>query len=145
MLWNGIPTIRKELAETLIKQFGLSQRQAAEKLGITPSAVCQYLSKKRGKTDIFDETIIQEITISAERIMKNDGTDVVIETCRICRLVQKKQTILEPYARTSRTKKTEGSNLYSCHESYHQLHEPGCRSYDFFVHAQTPSVTVPPV
>ena len=89
MLWNGIPTIRKELAETMIKQFGLSQRQAAEKLGITPSAVCQYLSKKRGKSDIFDETIIQEITISAERIMKNDGTDVVIETCRICRFVQK--------------------------------------------------------
>jgi len=89
MLWNGIPTIRKELAETLIQQYGLSQRQTAEKLGITPSAVCQYRSKKRGKTDIFDETITQEITISAERIMKNDGTDVVIETCRICRLVQK--------------------------------------------------------
>jgi predicted transcriptional regulator len=89
MLWNGIPTIRKELAETMIKQYGLSQRQIAEKLGLTPSAVCQYLSKKRGKTDIFDETITQEITISAERIIKNDGTDVVIETCRICRLVQK--------------------------------------------------------
>jgi predicted transcriptional regulator len=89
MLWNGIPTIRKELAETMIKQYGLSQRQIAEKLGLTPSAVCQYLSKKRGKTDIFDKTITQEITISAERIIKNDGTDVVIETCRICRLVQK--------------------------------------------------------
>jgi uncharacterized protein len=89
MLWNGIPTIRKELAETMIKQYGLSQRQIAEKLGLTPSAVCQYLSKKRGKTDIFDETITQEIIISAERIIKNDGTDVVIETCRICRLVQK--------------------------------------------------------
>jgi predicted transcriptional regulator len=89
MLWNGIPAIRKELAETLIKQFGLSQREAAEKLGLTPSAICQYLSKKRGKTDFFDETIIQEITISAERIVKNDGTSVVIETCRICRLVQK--------------------------------------------------------
>jgi len=89
MLWNGIPTIRKELAEALIKQFGLSQRQAAEKLGITPSAVCQYLTKKRGKTDIFDEKIMEEITISAELIMKANGSDVYIETCRICRLVQK--------------------------------------------------------
>jgi hypothetical protein len=88
VLWNGIPTIRKELAETLIKQYKLSQREVAEKLGITPSAVCQYISKKRGSTDIFDETIIKEITISAEHIM-NNGTDVVIETCRICRLVQK--------------------------------------------------------
>lgn len=89
MLWNGIPTIRKELAETLIARFGLSQCQAAEKLGITPSAVCQYRSKKRGKTDFFDEIILQEITHSAERIMNNNGHEVVIEICRICRLVQK--------------------------------------------------------
>jgi len=53
MIWNGIPSIRKELAEALIKEFGLSQRDAAEKLGLTPSAVCQYLSKKRGKTDLL--------------------------------------------------------------------------------------------
>ena len=93
MIWNGIPAIRKELAEALIKEFGLSQREAAEKLGLTPAAICQYLSKKRAKTDVFDEAIIQEISISAQRIMKDDGTDVIIETCRICRLVQKKQTI----------------------------------------------------
>jgi predicted transcriptional regulator len=89
VLWNGIPHIRKELAEILINQYGLSQREAAEKIGITPSAVCQYLSKKRGKKDIFDDAIIQEISISAERIVKNDGNIVVLETCRICRLVQK--------------------------------------------------------
>ncbi len=93
MIWNGIPAIRKELAEALIKEFGLSQREAAEKLGLTPAAICQYLSKKRGKTDTFDKAIIQEISISAQRIMKNDGTDAIIETCRICRLVQKKQSV----------------------------------------------------
>ncbi|KYK20553.1 hypothetical protein AYK25_04555 [Thermoplasmatales archaeon SM1-50] len=93
MIWNGIPAIRKELAETLIKQFGLSQRAAAEKLGLTPAAICQYLSKKRGKNDTFDQTISKEITISAERIMKNNGTDVVIETCRICRIIQKTKQI----------------------------------------------------
>jgi uncharacterized protein len=89
MLWNGIPTIRKELAEMLIKHYGLSQRQAAEKLGITPAAVCQYLSKKRGKTGFLDETVIKQITLSAERIVQNDDSIIVIETCRICRLVQK--------------------------------------------------------
>jgi predicted transcriptional regulator len=89
VLWNGIPNIRKEFAETLIKQYGLSQREAAEKLGITPSAVSQYISKKRGKKDIFDNVIFQEISISVERIMKNNGNNVVLETCRICRLVQK--------------------------------------------------------
>ena len=93
MIWNRIPAIRKELAEALIKQFGLSQREAAEKLGLPPAAICQYLSKKRGKTDIFDDTIIEEITISAQRIMQNNGSTVIVETCRICQIVQKKQTI----------------------------------------------------
>lgn len=89
MLWNGIPMIRKELAEMMIKQFGLSQRETAEKLGITPAAVSQYLSHKRGKNDILDESIVQHLTVSVERIIKNDGEVVVIETCRICRLIQK--------------------------------------------------------
>jgi len=93
MIWNCIPAIRKELAEALIKQYGLSQRETAEKLGLTPAAICQYLSKKRGKTDIFDDTIIEEITISAQRIMQNNGSTVIVETCRICKIVQKKQTI----------------------------------------------------
>ena len=93
-IWNGIPNIRKELAEILIQQYGLSQREVAEKLGITPSAVCQYHSKKRGKKDFFDDEILKEIKISAEHIMNNDSTDVIIETCRICRLVQKNKHFL---------------------------------------------------
>jgi predicted transcriptional regulator len=97
MIWNGIPTIRKELAETLITHFGLSQCQAAEKLGITPSAVCQYRSKKRGKTDSFDETILQEITYSAERIMKS-----VVSADSY-----KKQNIPRLYSMETKTKKIE--------------------------------------
>ena len=89
VLWKGLPHIRKELAEVLMKQYGLSQRQTAEKLGLTAAAVCQYVSKKRGKKDIFDDAIIHEITVSAERLMNDNGSNVVIETCRICRLVQK--------------------------------------------------------
>lgn len=92
IIWNGIPNIRKELAEVLIKQYKLNQKEVAEKLGITPSAVCQYVSKKRGKTDICNDAIFQEINISAERIMKNNGNNVVIETCRICRLIQKNKS-----------------------------------------------------
>ncbi len=97
MLWNGIPNIRKELAELMIKQFGLSQREAAEKLGITPAAVCQYLSKKRGKIDIIDEAIIKQLTISAERIAKTADSNVIAETCRICQLIQKTKEFTEGY------------------------------------------------
>ncbi|HVQ01233.1 MAG TPA: helix-turn-helix domain-containing protein [Candidatus Thermoplasmatota archaeon] len=88
MMWNGIPVIRKEIAERMIKKYGLSQRETAEKLGITPSAVCQYISNKRGKIEIKDNGINKEITISAERIIQNGSDHLVIETCRICRLIQ---------------------------------------------------------
>lgn len=81
----------------MIKQFGLNQRETAEKLGITPAAVCQYLSKKRGKIDILDESIIKQITLSAERIVKTNDSNVVIETCRICRLVQKTKEFTDGY------------------------------------------------
>ena len=49
MMWNGLPVIRREIAESMINKYGLNQKEAAKKLGVTPAAVCQYVSKKRGK------------------------------------------------------------------------------------------------
>jgi len=87
MMWNGLPVIRKEIAESMINNFGLSQKEAASKLGITPAAVCQYVSKKRGKLKILDESILKEIDISAEKIIKNETLAVIPETCRICKIL----------------------------------------------------------
>lgn len=88
MMWNGLPVIRREIAQSMITNFGLNQKETAEKLGVTPAAICQYVSRKRGKIEINDNGISQEIKISAERII-NDGQDSVIpETCRICKLMR---------------------------------------------------------
>lgn len=91
MIWNGLPVIRREITESMINNFGLSQKEAAKKLGVTPAAVCQYLSKKRGKIKITDKSITKEINISAERIIQNNGTSVILETCRICRIIKSKK------------------------------------------------------
>jgi len=88
MMWNGLPVIRKEIAESMIKDYGLTQKEAAEKLGITPAAVCQYLSKKRGKTEIKDKIVLKEIKVSAGTIVNNGGDHVITETCRICKLLR---------------------------------------------------------
>ena len=90
MIWDGLPAIRKEIAESMVKHFGLSQRETAKKLGVTPSAVCQYLSKKRGNITTFDESIIKEITISAERIIEKEDI-VIFETCRICKILRPRE------------------------------------------------------
>ena len=88
MMWNGLPAIRKEIAASMINDFGLSQKETAEKLGITPAAVCQYLSKKRGKVDLVDKELLSEIKTSAELIINNGNGNIIPETCRICKLLR---------------------------------------------------------
>ena len=89
MMWNGLPVIRKEIAESMINDFGLSQKETAERLGITPAAVCQYISRKRGKIDIEDQLVLGEVKISAKNIIDNGGTSSVLsETCRICKILR---------------------------------------------------------
>ena len=89
MMWNGLPTIRKEIAESMINDYGLSQKETAEKLELTPAAICQYLSKKRGSSKISDKNIISEIKQSAKKIIDNGNGFIISETCRICKLIKK--------------------------------------------------------
>jgi len=88
MMWNGLPVIRKEIAESMINDYGLSQKETAEKLGITPAAVCQYLSKKRGRSEVSDKKILTEIKLSAKTIIENGDGHIILETCRICKLIR---------------------------------------------------------
>jgi len=88
IVWYLLPIIRKEFAKSLIKDHGLTQRKAAEKLGITEAAVSQYILKKRGDLKVKDVSIRREIKISTERIMKGDFQVMKTETCRICHLLR---------------------------------------------------------
>jgi predicted transcriptional regulator len=88
MMWNGLPVIRKEIAESMITDYGLSQKETAKKLGITPAAVCQYLSKKRGRSEVSDKKILTEIKLSAKTIIENGDGNIIVETCRICKLIR---------------------------------------------------------
>jgi hypothetical protein len=87
--WDGLPVLRKELAKNLVQKFGISQKEAAEKLGITPAAVCQYLSRKRGRLTIIDEEILHEITLSAVKIIEEGEPVVAAELCRLCMIIRK--------------------------------------------------------
>ena len=89
MKWQGLPIIRRELVKSLINVYGLNQKEAAEKMGLTPSAVCQYLSRKRGKISIVNSDILFEINDSAEKITKDGPIVVTNEVCRICKILRK--------------------------------------------------------
>jgi len=84
--WNVLPIIRKLIAECMIKNYGLKQKETAEKLGLTPAAVSQYLSGKRGRINSIDKNTLKEINITAERIIQQGEEVVVAETCRLCKI-----------------------------------------------------------
>ena len=93
ILWNGLPVIRKEIAESMINVYGLKQNEVAKKLCVTPAAVSQYLSGKRAKVRVIDEEVSKEINKSAERIIKKGGKILVSETCRLCKIFTSKKLI----------------------------------------------------
>lgn len=90
-----LPTIRTLLVNDLIDRHDLSQKQAAERLGVTQAAVSQYLSSARGdekfgkkleKSELFSE--IQELSdkIAAEG---PDKSQIINDLCEICDSMRK--------------------------------------------------------
>lgn len=88
VIWYCIPVIRRELAYCLINNYGLNQKETAEKLGITPAAVCQYLSKKRAKITILDPKIIEEINRCAKLIFDQGEPVLNTQICKICKILK---------------------------------------------------------
>ena len=70
-VWYLLPAIRKELVSGFIKDYKLSQRQAAEKIGVTEAAVSQYLKSKRASELKFSGAAKKEIKKTAEKIIKD--------------------------------------------------------------------------
>ncbi|MBU0763173.1 MAG: helix-turn-helix domain-containing protein [Candidatus Altiarchaeota archaeon] len=88
-LWYTLPKIRADLAKELVSK-GLSQKDVAEKLGVTPSAISQYLHKKRGDSSAAPEGYGKMITEAATDILESsDESKVMGLVCRCCALSRK--------------------------------------------------------
>lgn len=90
IVWHGLPVIRKKIVESMINKYGLKQKEVAKKLCISPATVSQYLSGKRGKSNINDKNVCKEINISAKRIIQQGDEILVFETCRLCNIFKSK-------------------------------------------------------
>lgn len=87
IVWDVLPSIRAAIAEELIKR-GVSQKDVSRMLGITPPAVSQYVSKKRGYNIEFREDIREAIGKLAEDLIQGGVDDLVKRICAICRMLQ---------------------------------------------------------
>jgi len=86
-VWYIIPAIRKELSRVLTKEYGLTLEKTGSILGISKSAVSQYLNKKRADKIKLAIKVKKEIAKSAKILVK-DNTKAVEEIMRILNLMK---------------------------------------------------------
>ena len=96
IVWNLLPAIRREIAISLIKEQKLSQKEVAERLGLSEAAVSRYINGKRGGLGILkNENVKNQINKSAKKIVKGDEEVVINETCQVCKLLQSNKILIE--------------------------------------------------
>ena len=95
IVWDVLPGIRAAIAEELIKH-GLSQKEVSKLLGITPPAVSQYISKKRGYSIVFDQEARIEIENLADDLIKNNAINLTERICRICQEIRGDEAYCRP-------------------------------------------------
>jgi hypothetical protein len=97
IVWDVLPGIRAAIAEELIKR-GLSQKEVSKLLGITPPAVSQYVSKKRGYSIVFDQEAKIEIENLADDLIKNNAINLTERICRICLEIRGDEAYCRPHS-----------------------------------------------
>jgi predicted transcriptional regulator len=95
IVWYILPGIRSELAKELVKH-GLSRKDVSRRLGITPAAVSQYLTDKRGCDLVIGEEAKKEIKKLARDILEDAASDdLTIRICGVCKLFKGEKSICE--------------------------------------------------
>jgi predicted transcriptional regulator len=88
MVRRYLPTMRAEMVYRLVQNQGMTQSDAAKKLGVSRAAISQYMSKKRGDSGI---EISNELDALIDRwTLAVVGQDSTITLCDICKCALKK-------------------------------------------------------
>ena len=106
-----LPAIRRELARIFIQDHKLSQKEAANILGLTEAAISQYQHSKRAKEVVFSDAVVTEIRNSTEKILaeKNNKQRVIAEMYRISNLTKVRQILCDIHR--AQSKELESCNI----------------------------------
>jgi uncharacterized protein len=88
MVRSLLPPMRAEMVSRLVQKQGLSQSDAARRLGVTRAAVSQYLSKKRGAGEVVISTELDAIIDRWALAVVTGESDVNL--CDVCQCARKK-------------------------------------------------------
>jgi len=87
-VWFHLPQIRADLAIELIR-LGVPRKTVAMEIGVTRSAISQYIHKKRGRQLSKSESYQKEIKAAGKKIYGGASTDELrMMVCKCCHLLQ---------------------------------------------------------
>ncbi len=85
-----LPALRLEITQELVEKYGIRRSEAADKMGVTPAAVTQYLSYARGgsSTTLLESSdkVMELISELSHDIAAGESPlDVLLlKLCRVC-------------------------------------------------------------
>jgi predicted transcriptional regulator len=88
MVRNLLPPMRAEMISRLVQKQGLSQSDAAKRVGITRAAVSQYMSKKRGASEVQISNELDSLIDRWALAVITGESD--INLCDVCQCALKK-------------------------------------------------------
>jgi predicted transcriptional regulator len=88
MVRHFLPPMRAEMVSRLVQRQGLSQSDAAKRLGVTRAAVSQYLSRKRGAGEVQISNELDNIIDRWALAVVTGESD--INLCDVCQCALKK-------------------------------------------------------
>ncbi len=110
----AIPAIRALIARRLMSVYGLTQKQVADKLGITQAAVSNYVNGKRGitfKAEDYPE-VERGIETLSDALAKGEADESTIMTrmTEICDYIRVQRLMCTPHKALE-----PGLDVESCH------------------------------
>jgi len=88
MVRNLLPPMRAEMVSRLVQKQGLSQSDTAKRLGVTRAAVSQYMSKKRGVSEVLISNELDSLIDRWALAVVTGESD--INLCDVCQCALKK-------------------------------------------------------
>ena len=103
IVWYVLPAIRREITNSLIKEYHLPQKEIAKRFGLTEPAISQY--KKGARGDIELSSDIKEKVKEAARNIAEEGSSAPREVQRVLKYIH------------------DGGFLCDFHKKYGLVHE----------------------
>ena len=94
-----IPAIRSAIARELTQSYGLKQKEVAQLLGVTQTAVSKYTSHSRGAVlqveEVKETHVVLTETVESLANGHMNKYELTVKLCRICEIIRKKGLMCE--------------------------------------------------